>query len=541
MSTLLVKREFTKGYATESTTSLGSDAPLGVPLEEKRFFFQRSKSYNPDAIATLPSVFDDPDTAEKYRPRSDWENLHRFDPSARWTWGEEYSLIRKIDLKIMVWACIMFMALELDRTNLTQALTDNFLTDLSMTTDDYNLGNTVFKLAFLCAELPSQLVSKWVGPDRWIPAQLILWSIVASAQFWLEGRSSFLACRALLGMLQGGFIPDVILYLSYFYKHHELNLRLGFFWTMMSVADIMSGFLAFGLLHTRGLHGLAGWRWLFLFEGLLTLVVGCLSFGLMPPSPCQTAGWMRGKNGWFTEREEIIMINRIIREDPSKGSMHNRQPITIKLLWKSIKDYDLWPLYILGLLFQIPSTPPQQYLTLSLKNLGFDTFNSNLLAIPWTVGHSKLLNIWVLPFMIYLNVADTATASRWIIWAVTSLLLSYPNAHPIQVGWNSRNSNTVRSRTVSAACYNMFVQAGGIISSNIYRADDAPLYRRGNRALIGILAGNIVLYLLTKAYYVWRNNQKDKKWTAMTDQEKLTYLETTTDEGNKRLDFRFQH
>lgn len=149
-----------------------------------------------------------------------------------------------------------------------------------------------------------------------------------------------------------------------------------------------------------------------------------------------------------------------------------------------------------------------------------------------------------------------------LLGIVSSNMLIPLLAHAIQVGWNSRNSNTVRSRTVSAACYNMFVQAGGIISSNIYRsgqylvscaptsqrfakthcsADDAPLYRRGNRALVGILAGNILLYLLTKAYYVRRNNSRDKQWNAMSDQEKLHYLETTTDEGNKRLDFRFQH
>lgn len=127
---------------------------------------------------------------------------------------------------------------------------------------------------------------------------------------------------------------------------------------MMSVADILSGFLAYGFLHTRGLHGQSGWRWLFLFEvshlllmagicllivkGILTLVVGILSFGLMPAGPCQTASWFRGKHGWFSEREETIIVNRIVREDPSKSSMHNRQPITPRLLWKSLKDFDLW-------------------------------------------------------------------------------------------------------------------------------------------------------------------------------------------------------
>ncbi|OLN95803.1 putative transporter YIL166C-like protein 3 [Colletotrichum chlorophyti] len=561
MSTVLARDPLSKGGEAQSSLSLNSIPPLGAPIAEKRFWFQRNKDYDPFAIATQPSVFDDPDTAEKYQPRSDWENVHRFDPLARWTWAEEYALVRKVDLRIMVWACIMFMALELDRANISQANTDNMLGDLKMTTNDFNLGNTVFKLAFLCAELPSQLVSKWVGPDRWIPAQMVLWSIVASCQFWLNGRDSFIACRALLGLLQGGFIPDVILYLSYFYKHHELSLRLGFFWTAMSIADILSALLAYGLLHMRGVEGHAGWRWLFLIEGLMTLVIGIFGFLLMPAGPCQTASWFRGKSGWFTEREETIIVNRIIREDPSKSSMHNREPITPRLLWESLKDYDLWPLYVLGLTFQIPMTPPAQYLTLTLRNLGFDTFQSNLLAIPYTVGHMFTMlgitylgevfgelslvsmsgQVWALPFLIYLNVVNTTEVNRWVLYTVITLLLIYPNAHPIQVAWNSRNSNTVRSRTVSAACYNMFVQTGGIISSNIYRADDAPLYKRGNHSLLGIVCMNLVLYPLIKSYYVYRNKRRNKIWGGMSEEQRIAYLATTKDEGSKRLDFRFSH
>ncbi|KAM0075123.1 hypothetical protein ACKRZS_012941 [Fusarium odoratissimum] len=545
-----------KSIPSTKVIPLIATLPLAAP-EEPRSWWQRRPRQDGEAVATRRSVFDDPDMARRYQPRPDWENLHRFDPSERWTFNEERKVIRKIDRRIMVFACVMFMALELDRSNLSQAVSDNFLPDLKMDTNDYNLGNTVFKLSFLCAELPSQLVSKYLGPDRWIPMQLCLWSLVSAGQFWLDGRASFLACRALLAIFQGGFIPDTILYLSYFYTASELTVRLAFFWTAYNVADIISGFLGAGFLQLRGWHGHEGWRWLFLFEGLLTLAVGISAWFLMPAGPTQTSGILRGKNGWFTEREERIMVNRVIRDDPSKGDMHNRQPITPKLLWASIKDYDLWPIYAIGLTFLIPATPPAQYFTLTLRGLGFNVLVTNLLTIPHTIlsigglllisylaekwNERSLLGlavqIWKLPFIIYLYVVDMSTVNRWVSFAVLALLLGSPTAHPIQVSWNSRNSNTVRLRTVSAAIYNMSVQSAGIIASNVYRKDDAPRYREGNKNLLAIIALNITLYLLTRTYYIWRNKSRDKIWDAMDDEQKKHYLDTTKDEDLNKKNF----
>jgi hypothetical protein len=94
---------------------------------------------------------------------------------------------------------------------------------------------------------------------------------------------------------------------------------------------------------------------------------------------------------------------------------------------------------------------------------------------------------------------------------------------------------------VSAALYNMCVQTSGIIAANIYQADDAPRYERGNRIILTLLISNILLYFGTKLYYMKRNANRDRKWAAMTEDERLEYQSMTTDEGNKRLDFRFAH
>jgi hypothetical protein len=175
--------------------------------------------------------------------------------------------------------------------------------------------------------------------------QICLWSIVAMSQAAITTSSGFYATRALLGVLEGGFIPDLILFLSYFYTSKELPVRLSFFWTSLSITGIISSLLAYAIFHLEGAHGIAGWRWLFLLEGLITLVVGIVSIFMMPASAVQTKSWFR-PNGWFSEREEKILVNRILRDDPSKGSMMNRKSITPKRLWRGLKDYDLWPVII---------------------------------------------------------------------------------------------------------------------------------------------------------------------------------------------------
>jgi MFS family permease len=253
--------------------------------------------------------------------------------------------------------------------------------DLKLSTNDYNNGMTIFYCSFLFAELPSQLISKKLGPDVWIPIQMVAWSIVAASQARLTNRTTFYITRFLLGMIEGGFIPDVILYLSYYYKNAELPKRLSWFWTAYQATSIVGAFLAFGILHLHGHTGLkAGWRYLFAIEGSVTASIGILTWLYLPASPTQTSrkgfkGALRPKHGWFTEREEYILVTRILLDDPGKSTMHNRQGLNWRALWNSLTDYDMWPIYLIGLTWQIPMTPETTYITLTCKALGLAPSN----------------------------------------------------------------------------------------------------------------------------------------------------------------------
>lgn len=533
-------------------------------LTEKPEPFVSVQSSTSDLESPSTNPFEDRDIAERWRKiyqSSGYEGLPKYDPDFSWSKDEEKKLVRKIDLKIFLWVFIMFCFLDLIRKNIARAVSDDFITDLDMNTNDYNVGQTLYLVLFLVSELPGNLLSKRFGPERVIPVQIVLWSIISISQAGLRNKAQFIATRCLLGIAQGGFIPDNILYLSYYYTGPELTFRLSFFWCAIPLFQILGSLLASGVVEMRGLHNLAGWQYLFIIEGSLSLAIGFASFYFMRRGPTQTgeAAFHKG-TPYFTEHEEMIMVNRILRDDPSKGDMSNRQPVTFKEILYTLAEFDLWPLFIQGITGYISFQTVTPYLSLILKSMKYSTFLSNILAIP---GQVLLLvnlplaamlsrklkekslcvgiaNVWVFPFITSLVALPTNT-NPWIKYVLLTGILGLPFTHSILAGWVSEISNSVRSRAVGTALYNMSAQVGTIIASNLYRNDDKPYYVRGNKVLLGFTCFNICMAIATKFYYISRNKYKDRKWNSMTKEEQFNYLETTKDKGMKRLDYRFIH
>ncbi|KAK9452897.1 major facilitator superfamily domain-containing protein [Dipodascopsis uninucleata] len=508
----------------------------------------KSYTINLSSLETGSAETTDPDLLLKH--------FLQVGPTA-WTQEEEKKVLRKTDWRIMVWACVMFFSLELDRANISNVLTTDFLKQTDMTTQDYNLGQTVFLVCFLVMEIPSQMIIRYFGPEVWIPVMMSVWGAVAFCQAFIKSRGAYLATRALLGTCEGGFIPGLVLYLTSFYKSHELSVRFSWIWSTSTFTDVVSALLAVGILQMKHVHGWHDWQWLFLIEGLLTFVIGVLTAIILPSIRKPLISRV------YTVRETAILRAKVVLDDDSKGRALERGRhlhISFKTIFNSLFDRYLFPIYLLGFFGFIPSLQAKQYMTINLKAMKFTTLQSNLLTIPgclcviftmliasWLADKYRTKwiwpivgSIWTIPCLIAL-ITLPDNASRWVRYTCSSLIVGYPYFHPILIAWISCNSNDHERRALSSAWYNIFVQCGKIAASNIYQSKDAPYYHTGNKALLGIACATSVISFSTGMWFKYENKKRDRALDAMTEEQREEYKATTSDIGNRRLDFKLNN
>jgi hypothetical protein len=214
--------------AKDPIDTIGDESPVRDSLNPDEGIPSTGWQYG----SVIPHIFTSSTRAEHWRSvyaASKYECRHRFDPSFQWTAQDEKKVVRKVttqrrlsistqltttglqvDWRIMLLVWIMYSSLDLVRRNINRAISDNMLDDLGINTNDFNSGQTIYLVSFLAAELPGGLTSKKVGPFRYTPTVIILWGGISMAQAGMNSRWSFWLLRALLGLTQGGFIPEMV-------------------------------------------------------------------------------------------------------------------------------------------------------------------------------------------------------------------------------------------------------------------------------------------------------------------------------------------
>ena len=209
------------------------------------------------------------------------------------------ALYAKISWRLIPYLFLLYIVAYLDRVNVGFAALD-LQRDLHFSNTVYGTGAGIFFLGSMLFDLPSNLILTRVGARVWIARIMISWGVISTCMMFMHSATSFYILRFLLGVSEAGFFPGIIIYLTYWFPTQERARAVARFMTATSLAGVVGGPLSSFLLKLDGVSGLAGWQWLFLSEGVPTILLGISVLFLLKNGP-EKAEWMRPEERtWLT-------------------------------------------------------------------------------------------------------------------------------------------------------------------------------------------------------------------------------------------------
>ncbi|QYD68190.1 MFS transporter [Paraburkholderia edwinii] len=283
----------------------------------------------------------------------------------------ESSAFAKAAWRLIPFLFLCYLSAYLDRINVAFAKLQ-MLGDLGFSEAVYGFGASVFFVGYLLFEIPSNLILLRVGPRRWIARIMVTWGVISVGMMFVKTPTAFYIMRFLLGVAEAGFFPAIVLYLTYWFPASRRSKMTALFMTGIPMSGVIGGPLS-GWLMTElaGAHGMAGWQWLFLLEGLPTVVLGVVAY-LYLDDKVQDATWLSD--------EQKAVIERKLEDEKPADMLHSVKDglFNPKILLVS-GVYFFYTMGLYGVSFWLPTL---------IKSSGVsDTLHVGLLtSIPYAVG-----------------------------------------------------------------------------------------------------------------------------------------------------------
>lgn len=226
----------------------------------------------------------------------------------------ERTTLRAVAWRIVPFVCLLYVLNILDRANVgfaRLAMQD----DLGLSKAAFDLGYGMFYLGYILFEVPSNLLMKRIGARIWIARIMITWGLVSAATMFARDVWTFYALRVLLGVAEAGFFPGIIYYLSNWFPDRERAKVTAYFMLAIGVANVFGNPVSGWIMdHFNGVSGLPGWQWLFLLEGVPSVVVGVAVLFVLKDSPRDAH--------WLTDDQREWLIRRMAEEDRARREQH---------------------------------------------------------------------------------------------------------------------------------------------------------------------------------------------------------------------------
>ncbi|KAL9007974.1 MAG: hypothetical protein Q9173_006854 [Seirophora scorigena] len=455
-------------------------------------------------------------------------------------------VLLKMDLHLIPMLALLYLLSFLDRGNIGNArktlfespspakvqLTKPFpagieglLDTLQMTGPQYNWTLTVFFFTYCAFEVPSNLLLKRLRPSIWLPSIMVAWGTVMTLMGIVQNFEGLLIARLFLGVTEAGLYPGVAYYITMWYCRTEAQFRQAMFFSAASVAGAFSGLLAFAIAKMDGIGGLEGWRWIFILEGILTVVVAIIAFFTIYDFP-ETAKFL-------TEPERAWVVHRLRYQ----GSKDSGQMVAESehFKWRYVREaFTDWQIYLgLWMYWGIvcPLYGTSLFLPSIIRELGYTSSTAQLLTVPiyitaailavavaWFSDRSGQRSPYIFSCMCAIGVGFIICISASAHGGVPGVVYAgifiavcgiYP-AFPGNVTWISNNMAGSYKRSAGMAIHIGVGNLAGAMASNFYRTSDSPKYILGHSLELAFLAVGLCAVVGLRWNYQRINRKRDQ-------------------------------
>ncbi|SDA02897.1 BZ3500_MvSof-1268-A1-R1_Chr11-1g03207 [Microbotryum saponariae] len=481
-------------------------------------------------------------------------------PGVPFSKAAEQRLLRKIDWKVVPFLSLLYLMSFLDRVNIGQARLNGLEKDLHLKGNQFSIALLVFFTSYVFFETPAVIFVRRLRPSRFLPAAMMIWGVVMTLMGLVTNFTGLTMARFFLGFAEAPLFPAACFYLTSWYKRKEQNIRISFFFSAATLAGAFGGLIAHGLSMMNGLGGLAGWRWIFIIEGIVTFLVACVAPFVMTDFP---------EEANFLTQDEQQEVLRRLKADRGPSLQTEFAWSQVRAAFTDWKTYCFTLIYIVSLdgsnswrfcnrlrIALIPSNlalhqgvaEPFYSIALFIPTIvaalgTFSLSQSQLMSTPPfflgfattlfsalysdRLGHRGLFNVfWIslasIGFIILLA-RDPRTDPKVAYFA---LFLCVGGLCPcVSSAWVISNSiswigNNYPNRTKRSAAMGLFFSvgnAGGIVSSLVYFKQDSPRFIRGHSVGLGFALMTLILSLGLTLHLRSENLAKDAKYGPAQD------------------------
>lgn len=440
---------------------------------------------------------------------------------------------RKVMTKMDIWiiptvACLYLLAF-LDRGNIGNAKIEGMADDLKLVGNQYNIALTVFFIPYAFLEVPSNMLLKKVTPKIWLPLIMILWGTVMTMMGLVKNYGQLVATRVLLGVFEAGLYPGCAFYLTTFYCKSEMQFRQSLFCSAASVAGAFSGLLAWAIAKMDGVGGLEGWRWIFILEGIVTVVFAFAAYFLVANSP---------ESAHYLTPEEREYIAYRLQHDSNSTSRHHQttaaheesKNISMLYVKQAAKDPQVYFHIMLFMGIVCPIYGISLFLPTIVKDMGYTSAKAQLMTVPIYVvaavcsvtqavladrfGYRSpvVFGNFLLCLMGYAVAmgCDIRTNPNGVYAGMFFAAIGCYTVFPTLPTWHGNNLAGQYKRAVGMAAQIGMGNIGGAMASNFYRTQDAPRFLLGHGLEIMFVALAMISGVCAVIYYSHQNKKRER-------------------------------